>query len=100
LGRRNGYKKKVGENPVIPKFIKRIFCKHDMFDQHISQKTLGVCLGMTFLPEVEYEWTKTCKKCGRVKKTRGYLMRSLDKTPRDKADWPLNPDGTKMEISK
>ena len=85
---------------MIAKLIKQWRCEHPMFDQDIEQTALGVTLGWCLTPCVEYEWTKTCRLCGKVRKSRGYLPRRVDDTPRDDNGWPLNPDGSKMKIAE
>jgi len=63
----------------------------------IEQKCLGATLSWAATPVPLYKWTKTCLKCGRKEITSGYVP--LKSFPKDENGWPLNEDGTKMEIA-
>lgn len=55
----------------------------------------GVTLSWTGKPEPVFVWRNDSGKI----RTVGYLPRSLTgHVKRDENDWPLNPDGTKMQI--
>lgn len=73
-------------------------CKHER--ERVVETIEGVTLGWSALPEVSRCWTHTCLTCGRTYKNFGYLPRKVCKTPRDKDDWPLNPNGTRMPIAQ
>lgn len=60
-----------------------------------SEECVGVTLSWTGRPEPVFVWRDDNGKV----KTTGYLPRSLTgHIKRDANDWPLNTDGTKMQI--
>lgn len=64
-----------------------------------SCKILGVTLGWSGRPEPVYRWDCECFICGGKFYRQGLLSRAWQfDVKRDENDWPLNEDGTKMEI--
>lgn len=76
-------------------WLKRLRCTHPRY----AVKEIGrsVCLGWDALPHVRYEWEKTCRDCGSVIHTDGYVPNDPT-TKRDASGWPVNEDGSRMKI--
>jgi len=72
----------------------QLVCPHKRLTS--SHKTDGVTLGWDATPAVVHVWVKQCDDCGAVFEHSGILPRLACGTPRDKHDWPLNEDGTRM----
>lgn len=74
-------------------------CEHEQ-EACVGHEILGVTMAWSGRPVVEHRWTMRCEACGRTRTSRGYLPRELRNDPLDTDGWPLNPDGSRMEIAK
>lgn len=73
-------------------------CTHPWMSWDILENRIdGVTLGWDARPQV-YEITKIrCGICGHHFERGGYDKH--DKTPRNEKGWPLNPDGSRMQLA-
>ena len=95
-------------------WLKRRTCGHNRFHWYgilpkgframedftwIRDETLGVSLGWNAKPVVIHKSLCKCLRCGADFWTKpGYRPGGFYDTPRDENGWPLNEDGSKMEI--
>ena len=80
--------------------FKRLFCNHEYPIGSVKEKCIGVTLGWSGKAEKYFEWEKTCIKCGKKTKTTGYVFghRKIYPNQYDDSDWPIDADGTRLEI--